>query len=52
MMVYPYPGKNCSITVNGTTTQKECSKLENAVFCPSPSNWTLPEGVEKEDIAL
>lgn len=56
MMVYPYPGKNCTeITTNVTgtlTTTKKCEKLENSVFCKSPEDWTLPPGVEREDVQV
>ena len=56
MMIYPYPGKNCTeITTNVTgtvTTTKKCEKLENAVFCKSPEEWKLPPGQEKEDVQV
>ena len=54
MMIYPYPGKNCTeITTNVTgtvNTTKKCEKLENSVFCKSPEDWKLPPGAEKEAV--
>ena len=51
MVIYPYPGTNCTTTTlvkqpDGNYTKvtdlKRCTTQENSVHCKSPEDWKLP----------